>query len=460
MFQSISTIKYLLKKDRRQLRFEIIGGITTFLSMVYIVFVNPSILLGAYHPTDNEVSSVKFALFFATVVVSFLGTLLIGLFADVPIGMAPGMGLNAFFAFTLVGKLLGNVPNALDIALSSSIISGVLFTVIGITPLRKIIVDVIPRDLKLSIGAGIGLFIAYIGLQQTGIITQDPTTATTFGNLKKWGVILSLITLLLAFVFYALRLQYAFILAMAISIIIGVILHYAGNIKEEALPSIETQNFDFSKVGKTFLNGWTHIPDVFTHFAGYVAVFTFLFVMFFDMTGTLVGLAEQGKLYDKKGNIKNFQSITLIEGVSTVVGASLGTSNAACYVESSSGISQGAKHGASAIVTSVLFLLVLPLFPITSLFSSAITDPILIVVGALMFTQVLKLEHKDFVTYVGSFLTILIILLSYSISAGIAFGFLYYIAIKTCTGKYKEIPISLYCLVPFFIAYFIFYTIA
>uniref|UniRef100_A0A2C9KUL3 SLC26A/SulP transporter domain-containing protein n=2 Tax=cellular organisms TaxID=131567 RepID=A0A2C9KUL3_BIOGL len=153
--------------------------------MVYIVFVNPSILLGAYHPTDNEVSSVKFALFFATVVVSFLGTLLIGLFADVPIGMAPGMGLNAFFAFTLVGKLLGNVPNALDIALSSSIISGVLFTVIGITPLRKIIVDVIPRDLKLSIGAGIGLFIAYIGLQQTGIITQDPTTATTFGNLKK-----------------------------------------------------------------------------------------------------------------------------------------------------------------------------------------------------------------------------------------------------------------------------------
>ena len=426
---------------------EIIAGITTFLAMAYILGVNPSMLVEGGMPAT--------AVFFSTAIASGIACIIMGLVAKFPVGLAPGMGLNALFTYTIILEM----GSSWEAALAAVFISSIIFLIITVSGLREAILNVIPIDLKLGIGAGIGFFLAFLGFKGAGIVVSDSSTLVAMGNLLAPSTILALIGMLITLVFHIKKIPAAVFFGMLITAVLGVIFSFLGfGTGNPLMPSIPAQvisvNFDMSLFGG-FLRGFgqlfSNIPNLF------MMVFSLLFVTFFDTTGTLMSLGRQCGFIDEEGQAVGIENAFLSDAVGGIVGSICGTSTVTAFVESATGIGMGAKTGLAAIVTGILFLLSVFIAPlILSLFTPSVTAAALVIVGFLMMAQLDDVHWGNQVIAASVFMTIIMMILSYSISLGIAWGFLAYFVGSLAEGRYKEIGWEMYVLVIVFLVYLFF----
>ena len=426
---------------------EIIAGITTFLAMAYILGVNPSMLVEGGMPAT--------AVFFSTAIASGIACIIMGLVAKFPVGLAPGMGLNALFTYTIILEM----GSSWEAALAAVFISSIIFLIITVSGLREAILNVIPIDLKLGIGAGIGFFLAFLGFKGAGIVVSDSSTLVAMGNLLAPSTILALIGMLITLVFHIKKMPAAVFFGMLITALLGVIFSFLGFGTENPLmPSIPAQvisfNFDMSLFGG-FLRGFeqlfSNIPNLF------MMVFSLLFVTFFDTTGTLMSLGRQCGFIDEEGHAVGIEKAFLSDAVGGIVGSICGTSTVTAFVGSATGIGMGAKTGLAAIVTGILFLLSVFIAPlILSLFTPSVTAAALVIVGFMMMAQLDDVHWDNQVIAASVFMTIIMMILSYSISLGIAWGFLAYFVGSLAEGRYKEIGWEMYVLVIVFLVYLFF----
>ena len=426
---------------------EIIAGITTFLAMAYILGVNPSMLVEGGMPAT--------AVFFSTAIASGIACIIMGLVAKFPVGLAPGMGLNALFTYTIILEM----GSSWEAALAAVFISSIIFLIITVSGLREAILNVIPIDLKLGIGAGIGFFLAFLGFKGAGIVVSDSSTLVAMGNLLAPSTILALIGMLITLVFHIKKIPAAVFFGMLITAVLGVIFSFLGfGTGNPLMPSIPAQvisvNFDMSLFGG-FLRGFgqlfSNIPNLF------MMVFSLLFVTFFDTTGTLMSLGRQCGFIDEEGQAVGIENAFLSDAVGGIVGSICGTSTVTAFVESATGIGMGAKTGLAAIVTGILFLLSVFIAPlILSLFTPSVTAAALVIVGFLMMAQLDDVHWGNQVIAASVFMTIIMMILSYSISLGIAWGFLAYFVGSISEGRYKEIGWEMYVLVIVFLVYLFF----
>lgn len=398
---------------------EIIGGITTFLAMSYIIIVNPSIL--------SLTGMDKGALITVTILSTALGTLVSGFYANVPIALAPGMGLNAFFTFTLV------LEKGMDwrVALGAVFISGLFFLVLSIGGIRERIANAIPYDLKLAVGGGIGLFIAFIGFKGMGLIIANPATFVGIAPFTK-TVCIGIFGLVLVALMEAKRVKGGILIGIIVTTILGIVL---GDISlpENFIstpPSMEPILFKLDILGalKLSLLG---------------PIFSFMFVDLFDSLGTLVSCAREMNLVDKDGNVKDLGKMLYTDVASTIFGSMMGTSTVTSFVESAAGIGVGARTGLSAVVTAIGFLSALFFAPLISIVPAYATAPALIIVGIYMFKQLADLNYKDLKILFPSFITVFTMPLTYSISTGLALGFLSYIIMHALSGDFKKLNLPL-----------------
>lgn len=414
---------------------EIIGGITTFLAMAYILAVNPGIL---------SASGMNWgSVFTATAVSAAIATLVMAFIANLPVALAPGLGLNAFFTFSVVMGM----GCTWQFALTAVLLEGILFIILSICGIREAIIKSIPEGLKKAVAVGIGLFITIIGLANAGIVATDTGTLIGFVNFngQHMTAIVAMIGLIITIVLYTLNVPGAILIGIILTTIIGIpfgVTTIPENFKPFSMP--ETPHllaFDFSQIltGKFF-----------------VVFFTFLFTDLFDTIGTLLGVAEQGNLKDKDGNVLNAKGALLADAIGTVAGACLGTSTVTSFVESSSGVAAGARTGLASVVTAILFLLSLFLSPLFFLIPAAATAPALIFVGYLMMKAVTGIKFDDPTEGIPAFITIVTMPFAYSISKGIAFGIISYVIAKCAGKKIKEIPVVTWVLAVIFIADIIF----
>ncbi len=432
---------FKLKEKGTTVKTELVAGLTTFLAMAYILFVNPSIL--------SETGMSFTGVFFATAMASAIASILMGLIANYPVALSAGMGVNAFFTYTVV-LTLGYSYNA---ALAAVFVSGVIFILISVTGVRKAIINSIPKNMKLAIGAGIGFFIAFIGFKNAGIIVESPSTFVTIGNLKDPVVILAVIGLFLTIGLLVKKVPAAVFWGLVGTSIIGIIMNLAG--LGEDLPSIPEKLISFAVDTSTVGAFATGFGELFSSPSAIVVIFSLLFVDFFDTAGTLVAVGNDIGLVKENGELENVEKALLADSVGTVAGAALGTSTVTSFVESGSGVAAGGRTGLTAVTTGVLFLVSIVLSPVLSVVTSAVTAPALIVVGILMSQQLKGIDWDELDVAVAAFVTIIIMILSYSISNGIAAGFLVYTLAKLCTGKVKEVSPMVYVLDVIFIIYFL-----
>ncbi|MED4017655.1 NCS2 family permease [Sutcliffiella cohnii] len=413
---------------------ESVAGITTFLAMAYILVVNPMFL--------TEAGMDYGAVFTATALAAAIGTLIMGLYAKYPIALAPGMGLNAFFAFSVVIGM--GIP--WETALAGVLVSGLIFIAITAVGIREKIINAIPAELKYAVGAGIGLFITFIGLQNAGLIVADPGTVIGLGNLRDGYVLLAVFGLVITVILMVRGLKGGIFIGMVITAIVGM---FVGLIdRPEAvvgsIPSMET----------TFGAAISNLGGIFT-VQMLVVILTFLFVDFFDTAGTLVGVANQAGFL-KDGKLPRANKALLSDSAATVVGSILGTSTTTSYVESTSGVAAGGRTGFASVVTAGLFLLALFFSPLLSVVTAPVTAPALIIVGVLMVSALGKIDWGKFEIAVPAFLTIIMMPLTYSIATGIAIGFIFYPITMLVKGRGKEIHPIMYGLFIIFILYFVF----
>lgn len=432
---------FKLKEKGTTVKTELVAGLTTFLAMAYILFVNPSIL--------SETGMSFTGVFFATAMASAIASILMGLIANYPVALSAGMGVNAFFTYTVV-LTLGYSYNA---ALAAVFVSGVIFILISVTGVRKAIINSIPKNMKLAIGAGIGFFIAFIGFKNAGIIVESPSTFVTIGNLKDPVVILAVIGLFLTIGLLVKKVPAAVFWGLVGTSIIGIIMNLAG--LGEDLPAIPEKLISFAVDTSTVGAFATGFGELFSSPSAIVVIFSLLFVDFFDTAGTLVAVGNDIGLVKENGELENVEKALLADSVGTVAGAALGTSTVTSFVESGSGVAAGGRTGLTAVTTGVLFLVSIALSPVLSVVTSAVTAPALIVVGILMSQQLKGIDWDELDVAVAAFVTIIIMILSYSISNGIAAGFLVYTLAKLCTGKVKEVSPMVYVLDVIFIIYFL-----
>lgn len=417
---------FRLKENGTNVKTELLAGITTFLTMVYIVIVNPIILSSTGVPFET--------VFMATIIAAVVGTLWMGLFANYPIAIAPGMGLNAYFAFSVVGSQPGV---SYQVAFGAVFIAGLLFIILSLTPFREKLIEAIPTNLKLGITAGIGLFIAFIGLRMTGIIVADKENLVGLGDLHSPAVLLALAGLIITLILMARNVHGALFFGMIATAIIALV----------------TGQLEFNNG----LFGTPSTPDLFifdsplqafkdmVEYGLYAVVFSFLLVTLFDTTGTMVGVAEQAGLMKGKKMPRARQAL-LADSVGTTVGAIFGTSPTSAYIESSSGVASGGRTGLTSVVVAVLFILAIFLGPLVGALSglAAITAPTLIIVGSLMIGAVGKIEWHEFDEAFPAFLIVLTMPLTSSIATGIALGFITYPILKLVKGKGREVHPLLY----------------
>lgn len=435
---------------------ELLGGLTIFLAMVYILPVNSGILSSAG-------TGLSFgAVFAATAIAAGLSSIIMGLVANYPVGLASGMGVNALFVYTGV-YALGFTGFE---ALAAVLISGILFLVISLTGVREAVINAIPKNLKLAIGAGIGFFIAFIGFQHAGIITDSPATLVTLGDLSHPTVLLALGGILLVFLLYAMNnkiTHYAVIISIVCVGVVGVVLGVLFPSLEDVMPTLTNDSAgSLSDMGSVFGKAITSIPSLLSNPMSYALIFSFLFVDFFDTSGTLVAVGHDANLFDKEGNLMNADKALLADAIGTVAGAVLGTSTVTSFIESSTGIKQGSRTGLTAVTVGVLFLLSLLIYPAFGFVSSIsanglepVTALALVYVGALMIGQLKNIDWNDNVIVSVSFLTIMIMLLAYSISDGIAFGFIFYTFMMVFSKRRKELNWILYVLTILFVIHYI-----
>lgn len=411
-------------------RTEVMAGITTFLTMAYILAVNPNIL--------SETGMDKGALFTTTVIMSALATMFMGLYAKLPLALAPGMGLNAFFAYT-VCMIMGY---SWQFALTAVFLEGIVFILLTITNLREKIVDVIPDTLKNAISAGIGLYIAFIGLKSASIIVNNEATLVSLGELTSGSALLGVIGIILTSVLLVKNIKGALLFGILATTIIGIPLGVT-NIEGvfSIPPSVEPIFMKFE---------WTNIftKDM------VIIVFTLLFVDLFDCIGTVIGVTTRAGMV-KNGKIPRLKEIFMVDSVSTAAGAVMGTSTVAVYVESAAGVNEGGRSGLTAFVTGVCFLVALFFAPLFLAIPAAATAPVLVLVGLMMMGSVLKVNFNNYAEAVPAFICIIFMPLSYSISDGIVLGHLSYIFINLISGNYRKMTIGMYILAAFFLLKFI-----
>ncbi|MGL4986112.1 MAG: NCS2 family permease [Treponemataceae bacterium] len=394
---------------------EVIAGFTTFMTMAYILAVNPSIL----SVTGMDSGGV----FTATALASLVATLFMALVANLPFALAPGMGLNAFFAFSVV---LG-MGYSWQTALTAVFIEGIIFVILTFFNIREAIINSIPMSLKKAVSVGIGLFIAFIGLQNAGLIVNNDATLVGLGSFSDPRIIVALIGFIVTSILLVKKITGALLIGMIVSTIIGIFFGVTTLASKSFLPpSIEPVffKFDFSQLFK---------PGLF------VVLFTFLFVDTFDTIGTLVGVCTKAKLLDADGSIPKGKQALFADAIGTTIGACLGTSTVTTYIESASGVAEGGKTGLTALTTALLFGLSLFLAPLFLSIPSAATAPALILVGLFMMSPILEIDFNDYTESIPAFTCILFMPLAYSIADGIVFGILIYVFIKAFTGKAKEI---------------------
>ncbi|WML58963.1 NCS2 family permease [Neobacillus sp. PS2-9] len=417
---------FKLKENQTNTKTELLAGITTFFTMVYIVVVNPVILADAGVPFEQ--------VFTATIISAVLGTLWMGLFANYPIAIAPGMGLNAYFAYSVVGA---HQNINYETAFAAVFIAGVIFIILSLTPLREKLIEAIPENLKYGITAGIGLFIAFIGLRLSKIITAHPTNLVGLGDLHASSAWLALLGLAITLVLMMLRINGALFFGMVIT---GLIAFFTGQLHFDqgfmSLPSLPE--------GLVVSNPLTALTDVIQH-SLYAVVFSFILVTIFDTTGTMIGVANQAGLM--KGNkLPRARQALLSDSIATTIGSMFGTSPTTAYIESTSGVAAGGRTGLTSVTVAVLFILSAFFGPLVGAVSglSSITAPALIIVGSLMMGSISKIRWNELDEAFPAFLTILSMPLTSSIATGIALGFISYPLLKIVKGKGREVHPLLY----------------
>ncbi|CAH0163192.1 AGZA family xanthine/uracil permease-like MFS transporter [Peribacillus sp. V2I11] len=422
---------FSLKENGTDVRTEVMAGVTTFLTMVYILIVNPALLSSIGIPFEQ--------VFMATVISAVIGTLIMGLVAKYPIAIAPGMGLNAYFA-----SVVGAQGLSYQTVFGTVFIAGLLFLLISVTSLRKMIIDAIPNSLKYGITSGIGLFIAFIGLKNAGIVVPNESTMVTLGDLHQPGTVLALAGLFITLIFMARNIKGAIFIGMIITAIIG---YFIGLLNFDGVLSVPPTPVFFD----------IDIAGVFTN-SLYSIVFAFLLVTIFDTTGTLIGVTEQAGL-TKDGKIPRAKKAFLGDAIATTVGSMFGTSPSTAYVESSTGVAAGGRTGLTATVVAILFAASIFFSPLISAISSvqAITAPVLIIVGCFMMEGLAKVNWKIFDEAFPAFAIILTMPLTSSISTGIAIGFITYPLMKVFSGKGKSVHPLIYIFGLIFLVQLIFF---
>ena len=438
---------FKLSENGTDFKTEIAAGITTFLAMAYILGVNPVVLSDGGMPAAG--------VFFATAVSSAIACFIMGIVAKYPIGLAPGMGLNALFTYTIILAM----GNTWETALAAVFLSSIIFLIITISGLREAILNAIPIDLKLGIGAAIGFFLAFLGLKGAGIIVADPSAIVRMGSLMAPPALLALIGIIITLVLYVKKMPAAVFLGLIVTAIIGVIFTAcgfgAGNILMPSLPAhIVSANFDLS-LFCGFIRGF---PQLFSNIPNLMMIlFSLIFVTFFDTTGTLMSLGRQCGFIDDEGQAVGIEKAFMADAVGGIVGAVLGTSTVTAFVESAAGIGNGGRTGLTAIVTGLLFLLSIFFAPlILGLFTSPVTCAALVIVGILMIGQLKNVQWDSLIVAASVFMTIIMMILTYSISLGIAWGFVIYTVTSIASGKARDLGWGIWLMVLVFVIYLFF----
>lgn len=442
---------FKLQERGTNVRTEILAGITTFITMAYILAVNPNILSAA--GMDNG------AVFTATAIASAIATFIMAFLANYPIALSAGMGLNAYFAFSVCIPLAAEgVTDPWTVALTAVLVEGIVFIVLSIFKFRETLVNAIPKNLKYGITAGIGLFIAFIGLQGAGIVIGDGATLVGMGDFSSPAFILCLIGILVIAVMMHFKVKGAILWGILGTWLLGVVAELIGwYVVDPAagmfslIPTMEPSQFLPPSLAPTFFKfDFAWVGQNIVQFI--VIVFSFLFVDLFDTVGTVIGVADQANLLDENGELPGVGKVLMADAVGTTVGAMLGTSTVTSYVESSAGASEGGKTGLTALTTGVMFLVALFLSPIFLAIPAFATAPALIIVGMQMMSSVTKMSFSgDMADTLGGYMAILMMVLTYSIANGIMFGVVFWVLVKLFTGKVKEIHPIMYVVFILFI---------
>lgn len=425
---------FKLKENNTKVQTEFTAGITTFLTMAYIIIVNPAILSGAGVPFEQ--------VFMATIISAVIGTLMMGLFANYPIAIAPGMGLNAYFATVVATQGL-----SYQIVFGAVFLAGILFVLLSLTNLRETLINKIPDSLKFGITAGIGLFIAFVGLQNAGIVVPNEANITGLGDLTDPMVMLTIFGLFLTLIFYVLNIRGALFWGMMIT---GIIAAFTGQLEFEGVVSAPPAPVFFD----------LDIAGVFSH-GLYTVIIAFLLVTLFDTTGTIIGVAEQGG-FMKKGKLPRSKQALMADATATTAGAMFGTSPSTAYIESTAGVAAGGRTGLTSLIVAALFAVSIFFTPIISAVANvpAITSPVLIIVGSFMMQGLAKVDWRSFDEAFPAFITLLAMPFTASIATGIAVGFITYPLMKLAKGKGKEVHWLIYLFAVLFLLQLIFFPMS
>ncbi len=424
---------FKLEERGTTIKTEVMAGIITFLSMAYIIFVNPDML--------SATGMDQGAVFTATILASVIGTLIMGLFANFPVALAPGMGMNAFFTFTVVLTY----GYSWQQALAGIFVSGIIFMILSVTGLRELIINSIPKSLKHAVGVGIGFFIAFIGLVNAGIVVNNEATLVGLGNFTDPNVLLAVFGVIVMLFLLVRKVPAAIFIGMVATVIIGL---FTGLIAMptqvvSAVPSLEP----------TFGALFEALPSIFS-FDMVPIIFSFLFVDFFDTAGTLISVGTNAGLINKDGELIDADKALLSDSTATVIGSVLGTSSTTSFVESLAGVGAGGRTGLTAVVTAICFLVMLFFSPLLGIITSAVTAPALIAVGMLMASSLGHIEWDEIETTIPAFATIIVMLLGYSIAEGIAVGFTLYPIMMIAARRTKEIKPVMWVLMVIFLCHF------
>lgn len=441
---------FKLKENGTDVKTEVIGGLTTFMAMAYILAVNPAILSAS--GMDPQ------AILIATALAAFVGTLCMALIANYPFALAPGLGLNAYFAYTVCGSM----GYSWQLALLAVFVEGLIFLVLSLTNVREAIFDAIPLQLKKGVSVGIGLFVAFIGLQNGSIVVNSDSTLVTlvnFGeNFKEVGIcaLLALIGLIVISVLYVKNVKGSILIGIIVTWILGIIAQLTG-LYEGASVLPVWSDFNIGAIGETFGRCFTKEAVANFKILDFIVImFSFLFVDIFDTLGTLIGCADKAKMLDEEGKLPRIKQALLADAIATSVGAVLGTSTTTTFVESSSGVSEGARTGLASVVTGLLFLVAIVLSPVFIAIPGFATSPALIFVGFLMITAVKDIRFDNAIEAIPAYLALLAMPILYSISDGIAVGVISYVLLHVFTGKAKDVKPLMYILAVLFILKYIF----
>ena len=441
---------FKLKEHNTTVKTEVMAGITTFLTMAYILAVNPNMLSASGMDSG--------AVFTATALASALATLIMAFWANYPIALSAGMGLNAYFAYTVCLGQLNGIEDPWKIALAAVLVEGIIFIILSFFKLRETIVNAIPENLKYGITSGIGLFIAFVGLKGAGVVVSDDSTLVALGNFGRPEVALCLIGILVIAVMNHYNVKGSILWGILITWILGIIAQLTGwyVVDPDAgaaslIPSLSASSFIPPSISSTFCKfDFAWIGSHLSEFV--VIVFSFLFVDMFDTIGTVIGVAEKADLLDEDGNLPRVGRVLMADAIGTVAGSMLGTSTVTSFVESSSGVAEGGKTGLTAMTTGILFLVALFLSPIFLAIPSFATAPALVIVGFFMASSIKKMNFDgDLADSIGGYLAFLMMPLTYSIANGIMFGVLAWFIIKVCSGQVKKIHPVMYIVCALFI---------